>query len=101
MKNLKKSAFSYDFMIPGSRYPNHGILGLEIFSKSRDFEIGIIPGFIPTYKAKWSFSVRGCKNMIKNEPNRPGKHCFRDKNWQSALAKKEGQKMPSKPLLNY
>ena len=46
-KIFKMSTFSYDFMIPGSRHFNPGISGLENLSKSRDFGIGIVPGFIP------------------------------------------------------
>ena len=47
MKNFKIPTFSYDFMIPGSRHFNPGISGLENLSESRDFGIGIVPGFIP------------------------------------------------------
>ena len=47
MKHFKMTNFIYDFMIPGSRHFNPGISGLENFSKSRDFGIGIVSGFIP------------------------------------------------------
>ena len=40
---LKKSIFSDDFIIPGSRLLNPRISGLENLSESRDFGIGIIP----------------------------------------------------------
>ena len=33
------------FIVPGSRSYNPGVLGLENLSKTRDFGIGIIPGF--------------------------------------------------------
>ena len=35
------------FIIPGSRRHNPGISGFENLAESRDFGIGIIPGFNP------------------------------------------------------
>ena len=48
--SLKKPIFK----IPGSRRLNPGISGLENLSESRDFGIGIIPGFTPNTKFKLS-----------------------------------------------